>query len=843
MYQNRFAKPYHRQGTRQPPPQPPTHNEDSQPNEAGPRRAQTVPPLIRCTAPPRANRDSGWGSRARGRGMGRGLNRAEYPGGRPLGPTVSGDDRVMGVSSLTPSRSRFGALDRSTNAPSTAGPPVHHGPSNAIHVKEDSQTSGQVASVQDKTADVPSISEGGPITTMLLSRSYHIPQSAITMPQAHVISTSPPKVKQERIPPPPSNETSPLPSSPQPTHPYSASVSSPPKTIKRERTPSPQPFSLPRRVTSGSQLITPLPIHCRKTAKNLLWKRSREKWADEQKKKLEGKGLKVVKWFLRDDGLALDWTSPRPVWSDTLMPERPLDLISPLDSPDPVNSTRDQVNVAIQALVFDQSPPLKKRKSSPPARVASETREIEVVDIVSSDDDAGPSTSQGPIVPLPANGIPTLTPATAVLDSVAPIYARRALPNGEAHSPQKKNSGQKFVTQEEDIIVIGDDGSLAAIEILDTRHRSTLDAPRLSLAPSQPLHDQVSDDSPRASGPPAHTKQSLPIHTRPTIPLPKNGTPPNRFLEPVEKQGESRPQRQISGRAESEPPSSGHQRYELLGGDIIEGSPGPSTFGSGPGMLPPPDQLPNNGARRVRRRGRKTKNLPFVTRVGDKNANIVSTPTISQDDIVPPHDAIVSDSQDGPRTSGRDGVSNDHRLSSSSNLPALESPGPDSEIDDLVERSIGFLKRYIRLFDTDRLKLSGAYASQATFSCRDSSQDSRLSSSKGLYQGRERILPELMSVPPKYKFCWPAEQNVEVVYDISPLSIEHVNLGARTNTTGCGGILAVIFCKMGDTGPEFGVEMSFVLRRKEWTAEDASISNLWPIVAVSHVMTIRSLYQ
>ncbi|KAI5124219.1 hypothetical protein M0805_005069 [Coniferiporia weirii] len=84
---------------------------------------------------------------------------------------------------------------------------------------------------------------------------------------------------------------------------------------KRERSLTPV---LAEPTTSGAYRIAEMPLECKKASPGYLM--ARKKWVKDETNKLSTKGLKVKKFFVRDDGLVLDWESPIPIWPDTLLP-------------------------------------------------------------------------------------------------------------------------------------------------------------------------------------------------------------------------------------------------------------------------------------------------------------------------------------------------------------------------------------------------------------------------------------------------------------------------------------------------------------------------------------------
>ncbi|KAI5894634.1 uncharacterized protein SCHCODRAFT_02617448 [Schizophyllum commune H4-8] len=90
--------------------------------------------------------------------------------------------------------------------------------------------------------------------------------------------------------------------------------------IKEEqRSPSPLEPQ-PRAATSGTIRFHPLPPSCTHADTN--YKRNRSYWARDQWNTVlkRNPGLQKRHAMIRDDGLAIDWTSPVPVWTDTLEP-------------------------------------------------------------------------------------------------------------------------------------------------------------------------------------------------------------------------------------------------------------------------------------------------------------------------------------------------------------------------------------------------------------------------------------------------------------------------------------------------------------------------------------------
>ncbi|KLO07448.1 hypothetical protein SCHPADRAFT_1001673, partial [Schizopora paradoxa] len=90
--------------------------------------------------------------------------------------------------------------------------------------------------------------------------------------------------------------------------------------MKRERSSTPPLDLTARSVTSGTHLVLPLPPECHKTLANPNYADARRRLAGTTKRMLVTKGLRPSKIVIRDDGIAIDWTSAVPVWSDTYLP-------------------------------------------------------------------------------------------------------------------------------------------------------------------------------------------------------------------------------------------------------------------------------------------------------------------------------------------------------------------------------------------------------------------------------------------------------------------------------------------------------------------------------------------
>ncbi|KAJ7057780.1 hypothetical protein C8F01DRAFT_322782 [Mycena amicta] len=85
--------------------------------------------------------------------------------------------------------------------------------------------------------------------------------------------------------------------------------------VKTEpRSPSPSPR---RAATSGSKRYFPVPRDCTRLDPNYV--ANRRKWAQRESSVLRNLGLRVLKFFFRDDGMVIEWESTEEVWLDTLL--------------------------------------------------------------------------------------------------------------------------------------------------------------------------------------------------------------------------------------------------------------------------------------------------------------------------------------------------------------------------------------------------------------------------------------------------------------------------------------------------------------------------------------------
>ncbi|KAJ6499521.1 hypothetical protein C8R47DRAFT_1068466 [Mycena vitilis] len=201
----------------------------------------------------------------------------------------------------------------------------------------------------------------------------HIPEQTIPIP--HRDLALPPPAKRRRVEPIVKIEETPIllpaqPSSPPVELPLPARAATPPVRIKLEaRTPSPPPELSRRSATSGSKRCFPVPASC--TRANPDFAAARRKWGRGECAVLRDLGLKVEKYFFRDDGMVIEWVSNEPVWLDTLRPvqERPRLAVSAqqeiidVDADDSAPSPQPISPIAVPSTI----PPADERAPTPAA--------------------------------------------------------------------------------------------------------------------------------------------------------------------------------------------------------------------------------------------------------------------------------------------------------------------------------------------------------------------------------------------------------------------------------------------------------------------------------------------
>ncbi|KAJ6571879.1 hypothetical protein B0H19DRAFT_1255807 [Mycena capillaripes] len=331
------------------------HAEDSQPNESIDKR-RAVPALVVPSKPkpPQRSADLRYGG-FRGRGRGGGRGGASVPNHNAYKPPVHGgpqslSGRGSGSMNAGPVNSASGRIfDASRGYPIPRPFPTQQPNPYLEHiarVSELARVPNQIPASARVASPIPFLNalsstthaQNTPALQRVRPRPVSPAQTTPILPVASRVPDSPPPPKRRRIEQVVVKIEEPvvvLPPHPHPPSPHvgtaapdihSSPPSTPPIRIKLEnRSPSPPPADPPRRsATSGSKRYFPVPADCTK-ALNPQFAANRRKWARSECAVLLDLGLKVTKFFFRDDGMVIEWTSNEPVWFDTLrsVQERP----------------------------------------------------------------------------------------------------------------------------------------------------------------------------------------------------------------------------------------------------------------------------------------------------------------------------------------------------------------------------------------------------------------------------------------------------------------------------------------------------------------------------------------
>ncbi|KAJ7615049.1 hypothetical protein DFH06DRAFT_128689 [Mycena polygramma] len=327
------------------------HAEDSQPNESIDKR-RGAPALVvpsKAKPPPPRPADARWGFRGKGWRGGRG-------GSFTPNHTTRNSARPD-VQSFTPpparnSGSSAGPVDAGRRVPYVASVASKARPI-PIPILPPSSARPASTSLVYPSSSAPAPLNAPPLAQARHASPIHIPEQPIPIPPRDL--ALPPPVKRRRVEPIVKVEETPIllpprPPSPPIEPPLPARAATPPVRIKLEpRTPSPPPEPSRRSATSGSKRCFPVPASC--TRANPDFAAARRKWARGECTVLRDLGLKVEKYFFRDDGMVIEWISDEPVWLDTLRPvqERPrlavpaeqeiidVDADDPAPSPQPIS--------------------------------------------------------------------------------------------------------------------------------------------------------------------------------------------------------------------------------------------------------------------------------------------------------------------------------------------------------------------------------------------------------------------------------------------------------------------------------------------------------------------------
>ncbi|KAF9499494.1 hypothetical protein BDN71DRAFT_118115 [Pleurotus eryngii] len=338
-----------------------THGEDTQPNEIIDKRRTTVPPAIRTISTASKYTKPQWRGRGRDNpylGRGRGTRFGFAPALHFRGTPGCNES----VSSTNSHLTQRPSLNSASDAPSLSNRDlatqdrtvqIRHGD----HALQNDITS--TFTTPPNLYITPGLSEDRPTKRRRIEEGQSAScfgDTVSQLPTQHAHSFQG-WIKRESLSPPPR----PALSRPDPTTP-----------IKNEaRSPSPSP-AVRRLVTSGCIRYTPMPMNCRRL--DPMYKFHRKEWARNEVAILKTKGLRTTRWFAREDGMVIEWSSRIPVWSDTLEPEvspepPPIPDISPaphqLHYDDRANTTALPKDLASQPQTRSA---VRQNESSSPSR-------------------------------------------------------------------------------------------------------------------------------------------------------------------------------------------------------------------------------------------------------------------------------------------------------------------------------------------------------------------------------------------------------------------------------------------------------------------------------------------
>ncbi|KAI6133561.1 hypothetical protein EDD17DRAFT_178515 [Pisolithus thermaeus] len=229
----------------------------------------------------------------------------------------------------------------------------------------------------------------------------------------------------------------------------------PPIAVKSEPS-SPTPPIGRQLATSGAKRFSPLPKNCQPSCPQ--YKHNRKEWVVSCVKELRALGLKVERTMIRDDGLVIDWSSPIPVWADTLEPNTP--------------STCDLASVIVQTYETNVRTRHHAGKHSP-----SGSRSLRLPPVTHSPVNISPSERERDRMcsssidrPLPSASIPTSTETSIDNSSTGrkpPVpprlsSARRAFSlqtNGQSSSLPTKSTSTHISSQRPRSPTHGDDSN------------------------------------------------------------------------------------------------------------------------------------------------------------------------------------------------------------------------------------------------------------------------------------------------------------------------------------------------------------------------------------------------
>ncbi|KAI1793442.1 hypothetical protein LXA43DRAFT_215952 [Ganoderma leucocontextum] len=191
--------------------------------------------------------------------------------------------------------------------------------------------------------------------------------------------------------------------------------------------------------------------------------------------------------------------------------------------------------------------------------------------------------------------------------------------------------------------------------------------------------------------------------------------------------------------------------------------------------------------------------------------------------------------------------------------PPVHAPAPPARIADgeLEDAALDFIERYIHVFTTARAALAAAYSPSALYSFQYQSPRGPAAHKylPAPRQGRPDILAALLALPPTLTLCSfpPRPSAHELVWDVG-----------RVPGSVSGDVLLVCYAvqdfdwnvvaRANGNGKEKEKEeekerwsfiQRFILRRRDGDGDededDRAVAALWPLVAVSHQITLRRL--
>ncbi|KAF4593176.1 hypothetical protein EYR38_008888 [Pleurotus pulmonarius] len=148
-----------------------------------------------------------------------------------------------------------------------------------------------------------------------------------------------------------------------------------------------------------------MPMNCRRL--DPMYKFHRKEWARNEVAILKTKGLRTTRWFAREDGMVIEWSSRIPVWSDTLEPE-----VSPEPPPIPKISSAPQIRYGCA----NDTTALRKDLSFPPQTQSA----------VRKNERSSPSTDN-PELPSPKEGAEVNDLSMLTEDRLASSFGATAL--------------------------------------------------------------------------------------------------------------------------------------------------------------------------------------------------------------------------------------------------------------------------------------------------------------------------------------------------------------------------------------------------------------------------------